>query len=150
MCDVETPGEQTHERVALRRRRSRGFEVPDQRNANGADVEALSVRAHHVLVDPPAAPFIDGAEPVDEKVVADVVPAVPDHVVELDAANDRRRLRAGVIVGAGGVMHDREPEVRCDHRTSADDLLIGVPGTPRHEHRRPCRLGRAHRSGENA
>ena len=45
MCDVETPGEQTHERVSLRRCRSRRFEVPDQRNANGADVEALSVRA---------------------------------------------------------------------------------------------------------
>ena len=42
----------------------------------------------------PRTALVDGAEAVDEKVVADVVPAVPLDVVELDRADDRGRLAA--------------------------------------------------------
>ena len=102
-------------------------EVPDQRDADRAGVEALRVRADHVLVDAAAATLVDRAEAVDEKVVADVVPAVSLHVVDLDPAHDRRRLRARVGVRAGRVVDDREPQRRRDDRLRAHDLLVGAP-----------------------
>ena len=58
------------------------------------------VRADDVAVDAPEPPLVDRPEAVDEKVVADVVPAVPLHVEELDPLHDRGCLRARVAVAA--------------------------------------------------
>ena len=65
----------------------------DQRDADRAGVEAQRVRADHVAIDPAEPSLEDLAVSVDEKVVADVVPAVSLHVVELDPLDDRRSVR---------------------------------------------------------
>ena len=79
---------------------------PEQRDAGRAGVEAARMRSDDGLVDPPVPAFVDRAEPVDEVVVADVVPAVAPDVVELDPLHDRRCLRLRVRVAAGRVVND--------------------------------------------
>src|ERR1043166_8449575 len=76
---------------------------------------------------PPAPPLVDRAEAVDKKVVADVVPAVRLHVVDLDPAHDRRRLPRGVRVGPGRVVDDGELQRRGIARLRARDLLVRGP-----------------------
>ena len=109
---VQAPGEKTRQRRLRGRRRRGGVVVPDQRDAGRALVEALGVRSDDVAVDPSEAALEDLAVLVDEEVVADVVPAVREHVVALDAADDRGRPGARVRVRARGVVDDGEPR-RC-------------------------------------
>ena len=66
---------------------------------------------------PAAAALEHLAVTIDEKVVADVVPAVGLDVVELDAAHDRRGLLRLVRARAGGVMNDGE--ARAPARSAA-------------------------------
>ena len=92
MRDVQPPGEQPRERT-LRGGRDRARRVvADHGDADRARVEPLRVGADHVPVDSARPALEDVAEPVDEEVVADVVPAVSAHVVELDRAHDRGRV----------------------------------------------------------
>ena len=58
--------------------------IPDHRDPDGAGVEPLRVRADHVALGAPVPAFEDLPEPVDEEVVADVVPAVSPYVVQVD------------------------------------------------------------------
>ena len=67
---------------------------PEQRDADGPGVEALRMCPDDVAVDTPEPAFVDRPEAIDEKVVTDVVPAVPLHVEELDALDDGRQPRA--------------------------------------------------------
>ena len=77
---------------------------------------------------PPARPSKTCAEAVDEKVVADVVPAVPAHVVELDPAHDRRRTAPACSEFVpGGVVDDREVRRAARSAARAHDLLVRVP-----------------------
>ncbi len=85
------------------------LEVADQRDTDGAGVEPFRVSTDHVPRDPAGAALEDVAEAIDEKVVTDVVPAVPLDVVVLDPSHDRRRLRPRVGVRVRRVMDDREP-----------------------------------------
>ena len=80
------------ERVRAADRR-RADVVADHCDPDRAGVEPFGVRADHVLVDAAVAALEHLPVLVDEKVVADVVPAVALHVVDLDPAHDRRRLR---------------------------------------------------------
>src|SRR5690242_13633821 len=127
MSNVETPGDQGCECALLRLRRHRGGEVPEQRDPRRAGVEPLRMRADHIALDTTSAAFVHGAETVDEKVVADVVPPVPLHVVDLDATYDRRRLCAGVRVRAGRVVNDGESYRRRERGPGPDDLLVRSP-----------------------
>jgi hypothetical protein len=90
--EVEPPGEQACERVLGDARWRAPFERADERDADRPGIEALCVGADDVPRDPAEPSLIDGSEAVDEEVVADVVPAVPLDVVELDRPDDRRRL----------------------------------------------------------
>src|SRR3712207_8386526 len=54
-----------------------------------------------------------------EEVVADVVPAVPLHVVGLDALDDRGRGGRGVPVRACRVVHDRDPDRKSTRLNSS-------------------------------
>ena len=109
--------------------------VPEHRHADGAVVEAERVCTDDRLVDA-AVPALEHLPVlVDEEVVADVVPAVALHVVQLDAAHDRRRLRRGVVVRAGRVMHDGEVDRRGDLRIRATDRLVGAPRETRDDRR---------------
>ena len=92
--EVEPPGERLDERVERGLRRRDGPEVAHHGDAEGARVEPARVGADDVPVDPAGAPLVHRAEAVDERVVADVVPAVALDVVRLDRPDDRRRLRA--------------------------------------------------------
>ena len=66
-------------------------EVADQRDADRAGVEPRArARRSRSSSIPPSRPSKTCAEAVDEEVVADVVPAVRPHVVDLDPAHDRR------------------------------------------------------------
>ena len=110
---------------------------PDQRDADRALVEPLRVRADDVAVDAAAPAFEDLAVLVDEEVVADVVPAVREHVVALDPAHDRRRLRAAVRVRAGRVVDDREAHrVGVGGLLAPTDLLVRAPARPGDDQRR--------------
>ena len=110
VADVEPPGQQVLERRPRCRRERRRVVDAEDRDAHTAGVEATGVRADHVLRDAAAAALEDSAELVDEEVVADVVPAVREHVVALDAAHDRGRLGRRVAVRARGVVDDGEAE----------------------------------------
>ena len=79
----------------------------EHRDADRAAVEAERMRADDVPVDPAVAALVHGAEAVDEEVVADVVPTVALHVVQLDPADDRRRFDARVVVRSRRVVDDR-------------------------------------------
>jgi hypothetical protein len=96
------------------------------------------VRAHDVPVDPAPTAFEDLAVLVDQKVVTDVVPAVREHVVALDPAHDRRRLRAAVRVRADRVVDERKTHrVRIRRLLAPPDLLVRAPGGPGDDQRRP-------------
>ena len=85
-------------RVERLRGRLRVAVRPEQRDPDRAGVEPLRVRADDVPLDAAVAALEHLPVLVDEKVVADVVPAVALHVVDLDPAHDRRRLRRRVRV----------------------------------------------------
>ena len=91
------------------------------------------------LLHPAVSAFEDLAVLVDEKVVADVVPAVSEHVVGLDSTDDRGGLRARVIVRARRVVDDREVDAVGDLGTLLPvpaDRLVRAPLRPGDERRR--------------
>src|SRR5712664_3560560 len=94
------------------------------------------MRTDDWLVDAAVTPLEDLPVLVDEKVVADVVPAVPFHVVDLDAAHDRGGLRGGVRVRSGRVMHERELKSRGETRRGTANRLVRTPGFATDEERR--------------
>ena len=141
VADVEPPRQQVLQRRPRRRRDRRRVVDADDRDADAARVEAPGVGADHVLRDAPAAAFEDAAVLVDEEVVADVVPPVAEHVVALDAADDRRGLRGRVAVRPGGVVDDREAEAGGDRGRPPDDRLVGAPAGAAHDRRRGERRG---------
>ena len=98
MRDVEAPRQKIGKCGAGHGRRCGGTVRPEHGNADRAGVEAFRVRSDHGLVDAAVATLEHLPVLVDEKVVADVVPAVALHVVDLDAAHDRGGLRSGVRV----------------------------------------------------
>ena len=140
--EVELPRDDARDRVERCSGRLRAPVRPEERNPDRAGVEAEGVSADDVPVDASVAPLVDRAEAVDEKVVADVVPAVPLDVEQLDAPHDRRRLRPRVVVLARRVMDDRESDRRRIARRSTSDRLVRVPACPRYERRLP---GQGHR-----
>ena len=91
--------------------------------------------------DAAVAALVDGPVAVDQEVVADVAPVERLGVVGVDAADDRRSLRGGVAVGAGGVVHERHLDRGVVGRPGAPGL-VGAPGGAGHDRR----LGR-HRRG---
>ena len=100
---------------------------PEHGDPDAARVEPLRVGADDVLDQAPAAALEDPAVLVDEVVVADVVPAVREHVVALDAAHDGRRLRRRIAVRPRRVVHDRELEAVRERRLRPHDGLVGAP-----------------------
>ncbi len=136
MTDVQPPCEQLAERALRFGRRRLPRVRADDGDADRAGVEALRVRADDVALHPAAAALEHLAVPVDEEVVADVVPAVRLHVVELDPAHDRRRLLGPVAARAGCVVDDGEAQHRCVARRRPHDLLVGPPAASRDDLRR--------------
>ena len=118
---------------------------PEERDTDGAGVEPLRVRAHDVAVDAAEPPLVDRPEAIDEKVVADVVPAVPLHVEELDPLHDRGRFRSRVAVAARSVVDDREANTRRVARRAATNLLVRTPRRTRDDRRRHGRGRRSQR-----
>ena len=137
MRHVEAPREEPDQRGA-RGGRDRGRVVgPDQRDADRALVEPLRVRTDDVAVDAAPPAFEDLAVLVDEEVVTDVVPAVREHVVALDATDDRGGLRSAVRVRADRVMDDGEAQrVRVRRLLLAADLLVRAPAGAGDDQRR--------------
>ena len=117
-----------------RRRRLRVAVRPDQCDTDGAVVETERVGSDDVLVDTAVPALVDRAETVDQKVVADVVPAVPLHVVELDRANHRRCLCPCVGIRSCGVVNDREPHGVRVLRRRLPEGLVRVPACARDDH----------------
>ena len=111
------------------------LEVPEQRDARGASVEAERMSPDDVAIDPAAATLEDLAEAVDEEVVADVVPAVSLDVVDLNPAHDRRRFLRGAGVLAGRVMDDGDDETARVAGRRADDALVRPPVLAGHDRR---------------
>ena len=126
----------TRASTAARRRGGRP-EVAHHRDAERAGVEPLRVRPDHVPVDASVAALVDRPEAVDERVVADVVPAVPLHVVQLDRPHDRGCLEPRVVVRPGRVVDERHPQAVRVHRLLLADRLVGQPAAPRHDLRDP-------------
>src|SRR5690606_19219711 len=89
-------------------------------------VEAGRVCSDDAAIEPPVAPLVDGPVPVDQDVVADVVPAVAADVPLVDAAHDARGFGSGVAVGPGSVVDHGEADGGVRGRASTQRLL----GTP--------------------
>ena len=87
---VQTPCEQIYERLPLRRRRPDRVVRSDQRDPDRSAVEAERVRPDDVPVDSAVTALEHLAAAINQEVVADVVPAVAFHVIDLDASYDRR------------------------------------------------------------
>ena len=85
------------------------------------------MRADHVARHAAATAFVDRAVAVDQEVVTDVVPAVSLHVVDLDPAHDRGRLRRRVRVRAGRVMDEPEGDARRVLRRGPADFVLSLP-----------------------
>ena len=146
MRDVESPGEQIGKRRPRDLRRRARAVATEHCDPDGAGVEPFRVRADDGLVDTAVPAFEDLPVLVDEKVVADVVPAVALHVVDLDPPHDRRGLRSGVGVRAGGVVHERELHARRIARRRAPDCLVRTPDLAR-EHQAASRPSRPAAAG---
>ena len=125
--EVEPPGDDLGDRLLRRDGRSDVLVGAEKSDADRAGVEAHRVRADDVAVDASETTLVDRPEPVDEKVVADVVPAVSPDVEELDPLHDRGGLAPRVAVLPGRVMHDGEADVGGVARRAAPDLLVGSP-----------------------
>jgi len=127
VSEIEPPGDKTGDRILCRLGRLRAPVGPDQGDAHRAGVEAKRVRADDVAIDTAEPSLVDGAEAIDEKVVADVVPAVALHVVELDSLDDRRCLGSRVAIAPGRVVDDREPDIRRVGWRPAPDRFVRSP-----------------------
>src|SRR6187399_2093668 len=103
MREVEPPGDEPRYCVKRGLGRLRRPVRPEDRDPDRSGVEAEGVRSDDVAVNASVPPLVDGPEAIDEKVVADVVPAVPLDVEELDALDDRGRFRTRIVVPARGV-----------------------------------------------
>ena len=101
--------------------------VPDHRDPDGAGVEALRVRADHIALDASVPAFEDLSEPVDEEVVADVVPPVSAYVVQVDPAHDGRRLGGRRRLPTGVADHGGR-QCLGEPGTVAADPLVCAPG----------------------
>src|SRR6266550_5241632 len=128
MREVEAPGQQIRECRARDGGWSARAVRPDHGNTDRAGVEPFGVCADDWFVDASVTALEDLSELVDEKVVADVVPTVALHVVDLDPTYDRRRLRRGVRVTAGRVMDEGKLEGACVARWCTSDRLVRTPG----------------------
>ena len=127
---VEAPGQETGDRLLCGLRRLGVSVGAEQRDTHRARVESSRVGSDYVAVGPAEPALVHSAESVDEKVVADVVPAVPLDVEQLDALDDRCCLGPRVVVTSGGVMHDRKPNLGGVCRRSAANRLIRSPREP--------------------
>jgi hypothetical protein len=127
MGDVEPPGDQPRQRRACCRGNRGGVVVPEEGDAERTGVEALRVGTDDVPLHASEPALEDLAVLVDEEVVADVVPAVGAHVVELDAPDDGRRLRPVVAVRAGRVVDDGEAQGVGVVGDAAPDPLVRPP-----------------------
>ncbi len=125
--DVESPRDERGQCALRRLGRGVAAVGPEQRDAGRAGVEAARMRSDDGLVDPPVPAFVDRAEPVDEVVVTDVVPAVAPDVVELDPLHDCRCLRLRICVAAGRVVNAREADPGSVGRLRAPDALVRAP-----------------------
>ncbi len=119
--------------------------VPRSATPTEPGVEPLRMRAHDVAVDAAEPALVDRPEAVDEKVVADVVPAVPLHVEELDPLHDRGRFRSRVAVATRGVVDDREADTCRVARRATTNPLVRTPRRARHDRRRHGRGRRSQR-----
>ena len=136
---VQPPGNELHDRRPSGAADAGGAVAAEDGDAHRAGVEALRVGAHDGPIDAARATLEHLAVLVDEKVVADVVPAVARHVVELNSPHDRGRLLSRVVVRAGGVMDKHEADVRRECGRPLE-LLVRAPGEAADE-RRAARAG---------
>src|SRR5687767_1629683 len=100
------PGEEVDEGPLRLRGRPGIRVVSDRGDAGRLRVEALGVGADDRLAEAAVAALVDAAEAVDQRVVADVIPAVAVAVEAADPEHDPLRLRAAVLVGGHRVMYD--------------------------------------------
>jgi hypothetical protein len=145
VADIEAPREQAHERVPSRRRDAGAVVVADDGDPDRARVEPLRVGADDIAVDPAVPALEDLAVPVDEEVVADVVPAVPLDVVGHDPAHDRGGLSPRVRVRPGRVVDDGEADAARVEGRGPANRLVRAPGEAEDDGRRSRDRQRARR-----
>jgi hypothetical protein len=75
-----------------------------------------------------------GPVPVDQEVVADVVPPQAEHVVSVEAADDGRDLAAGVVVRGVGVVHEDDDDRAGAQRCRPAQTLVGLPARTADDH----------------
>ena len=108
-------------------RRPDDVEVADGRHREGVVVVVERVGTDDRLVDAAVAALPDPTEPVDQEVVADVAPPTGLHVVGVDAADDRRHLGLGVVVGVDRVVDEAAADRAVAQRLLVADALVGAP-----------------------
>ena len=131
----ELPRHEAVEALDGRRRHRSGVAglavvAAEHRDPDRAVVVARSVRPYDGPVDTASTALEHAAEPVDEEVVADVVPSQRVRVVAVDAPQDRRDVLPGVVVAGRGVMHHSEPGCLGVVRAPAPPGLVSSPLGP--------------------
>ncbi len=124
---AELPGEERAVGLEHHLGRLDDVEVADRRHRERVVVVAQGVGTDDGLVDPAVTPLPDPTEAVDEEVVADVAPAAGLHVVGVDAAEDPRHLRLGVVVGVDRVVHEAGADRAVAQGALVADRLVGTP-----------------------
>ena len=125
------PAEEPSERVDHRLTRVGVAEGAEHGHTHALGVEAECVPTDGRRLDHSVAGLPDPAEPVDDEVVADVVPAAGVDMERSDSPQERRDVRLGVVVVVDGVMNDSVAQ--ADHRLTtgsgearADRALDGL------------------------
>ncbi len=164
----ELPSDQASERVDRLGGLRDGREGAEVRDPGREPVVTLGLSPDHRLIDAARPTFEDLPEPVDQEVVADVVPAVGVPVVLADRQHDSGGVLGGVVVGRHRVVHERHvdasvtgtgtrraapglPDVAADDRGRPGGLAGpgGGGGRPRGA-RRPGRLRHGHERSTHA
>ena len=100
------------------------------------------VRTDDGSVDATGTALEHAAEPIDEEVVADVVPSQGVRVVAVDPAEDRRDLLSCVVVARRSVVDDGEPGSPGEVRAPVAPGLVGAPLGPHDDAgAERCRMG---------
>ena len=101
----ELPADVARHRGERLRGLRQGGVVADVRDPRRDRVEALRLRSDHGLVETAGPALVERAVLVDERVVADVVPAVRVAVVAAHGEDDPGCLLGRVVVQRDGVVH---------------------------------------------
>ena len=135
------PASKVGDGLQQRLRRLGSLIVTDHGDTPGIPVEATNVSSLYGLVEPAVAALVDGAVLIHQRVVSDIAPSQVLRMVLVRGAHLRGCLRAGVVIGARGVVQRNGLNAVVIVSTLASDALIRAPTGARDHARHAVGLG---------